>query len=179
MPNKKIISTLLCSFFSLGMIGSALVAKTHSNPVLRSSASGESSNQVLKTELSLDDFSLSEEVTRKELTVDIRSANKTPLSNSVTFEFESIRTKGYSSSKKTAYVVIDDANYSGDTSDPLLDASLGSALNGYTKELGNVSINGGNSYLNRREQGGDHDEGKRQQQSYERYFRCNPSSVPR
>ena len=141
MPNKKIVSTLLCSFFSFGLIGGTLIATHNSDTVLRSSASSESSNALLLNEVSLDDFSSSVEVTRKELTVDIRSANKTPLSKSLTFEFESIRTKGYASSKKTAYVVIDDENYSGDTSDPLLDPSKGTGLNGYTIELGDVSIN--------------------------------------
>ncbi len=144
MPKRKLISTLLCSFFSIGLVAGTLVATKYQGTTVRASLASQSSNELLPKKVSLDDFSSSTEISRKELTVDIRSSNKTPLSKSVTFEFTSIRTKGYSytyQSRNPVYVVIDDDNFSGDTSDPFLDSSLGTALNGYAKELRDVSIN--------------------------------------
>ena len=144
MPKRKLVSTLLCSFFSIGLVAGTLVATKYQGTTLHSTLASESSSELLPKKVSLDDFSSSSELSRKELTVDIRSANKTPLSKSVTFEFTSIRTKGYSytyQSKNPAYIVIDDDNFSGDTSDPFLDPSLGHSLNGYTIQLRDVAIN--------------------------------------
>lgn len=141
MPKRKLVSTLLCSFFSAGLLAGFAYATTKTGTVLHTSiAQSESSSEatLTKKEVSLDDFSSAEEVSRKELTVDIVSANKTPLSKSITFEFSSIRTTGYSynySSRNPAYIVIDDDNFSGNTTDPFMDDTLGTGLNGYTKEL--------------------------------------------
>ncbi len=82
-----------------------------------------------------DDFADSVEITRDDLLVDVQSVTTTPASKSVTLAFSSYQLTGWTNQSKNDYVIIDDDDFSGSTSNPSLSNTPHPVFNGYTVEM--------------------------------------------
>lgn len=132
--NKKFLSASISSALALGLVfGAAIFSQD-------SAVGGKVAHRQLHRNSSVD-FGACTELTRDAIRVDMKSATATSGSKSTTVEFTSVRVTGFGTSKKTAYVVVDDENYSGDPSNASLDptASKPYNFNGYTIELADIA----------------------------------------
>lgn len=132
--NKKFLSASISSALALGLVFGA--ATLSQDSALKGKATVRQLSR--NSSINFDDCS---ELARDALRVDLKSATATSGSKSLTVEFSSVRVTGYGTSKKTAYVAIDDSNYSGDPSNASLDSSLSKpySFNGYTIELSDIA----------------------------------------
>lgn len=137
MNIKKFLGFTLCSLFSL-TIATSVMSFSHNSTFFDGIGRKEAAIQkgAVKAEFDGD-----AEISRNDLRVDLRSVTSTsPTKKSAKFEFTSVRVTGFGTSKKTVYVIIDDANYSGDPSDASLDPHLTKpyTFTGYTVEIADI-----------------------------------------
>ena len=111
MNIKKFLGFTLCSLFSL-TIATSVMSFSHNSTF--SDGIGRKEAAIQKGAVKAE-FDGDAEISRNDLRVDLRSVTSTsPTKKSAKFEFTSVRVTGFGTSKKTVYVIIDDANYSGD-----------------------------------------------------------------
>ena len=142
MTKKKTISVLLGAtlVFGIGIAGISHTffnSQTSKNNIVlenREEVASKGINRATDT----SDFSSATELTRDEMTAFITSVTSTPSSHTVTVDFTDSRLTGYGNTDRTAYLVIDDDNFTGRLDYPFIDASLGSHLDGYTINISNA-----------------------------------------
>lgn len=130
---KKFLCASFCSVLSLGLaLG---IAPNSQDSSLQSSRALR--RNTIASSVAASAFTDAEEITRDDLRVEIKSATATDCSKSIKIEFTSVGLDAFGNSDGTFYSVIDDASYSGDCLNPVLDESIPKPyqFNGYITEI--------------------------------------------
>ena len=138
MNKKKILNATLLGFFAC-FLASSLAIGLSSRTEEKQFTPTKSSLARLDEPDYASDFADSVQLGRNELVVDVQSLTSTPDSKSATLSFSSSRLTGWATPKKNAYIVIDDADYSGSQMKPSISGVANPVFDGYTIEMNNIA----------------------------------------
>lgn len=146
MNNKRFFSAALSSFFAFAL-AAGVVTFTSKTQSRGSSTHLKNKNSLSVTQKSAKIYgedgdwgssyfndSTEVEIERKDFTADFTKLTSTNVSKSAVVTFNSTRIVGWAPNDKSIYIIIDDADFSGDRSNPSLSNTPNPVFNAYTVE---------------------------------------------
>lgn len=131
MNNKYVFTSLItcvvATFAAIGLATPNYSKSNAQNPRL-------STNDAVKNEDSFIDV----DINRDEFTVDLSSCTSSSESKSITVTFGTTRLVGWGNTRRNAYVVIDDPDYSGDPANPSISGQTKPDFSGYTISMDDI-----------------------------------------